>query len=47
MSAFLSHFEKPAVTRQLKASIDDYRAQDVPAGSSQTIATYYLRINLS
>ena len=35
------------VTRQLKAGIDDYRAQDVPAGSAQTIATYYLRINLS
>jgi len=38
------------VTRQNTASQadpNDYRAQDVPAGSPQTIATYYLRINQS
>jgi hypothetical protein len=34
------------VTRQKFVNANDYRAQDVPAGSSQSIATYYLRINL-
>ena len=34
-------------TRQLEVSANDYRAQDVPAGSPQTIATYFLRIHRS
>jgi len=34
-------------TREVEASIDDYRAQDVPAGSPVTQATYYLRIHRS
>lgn len=33
------------VTRTRFVNVNDYRAQDVPAGSPQTIATYYLRIN--
>lgn len=35
------------VTRENEASSNDYRAQDVPAGSSVVQSTYYLRINLS
>lgn len=35
------------VTRTRFVNVNDYRAQDVPAGSPQTIATYYLRINQS
>lgn len=35
------------VTRQVEANINDYRAQDVPAGSPQTVATYFLRIHRS
>lgn len=35
------------VTRTRFVNANDYRAQDVPAGTPQTIATYYLRINQS
>ena len=35
------------VRRTRFVNANDYRAQDVPAGTPQTIATYYLRINQS